>query len=183
MYSSWSGRLVIWFNLHMLTLSTLTHCNLLTTLQLATMVMFAWLVGQHPMRGELRCANMMNGVQFVIEDGTPLMPKWSADNSDMIRKVHILMIFHANYILLITTFFPCKQVWGHITQPALVKELEAYTYHMLGALEQKSCYWDVPTALLLHLHAVTIQMQEWDAQVKYTNLYTHCQLNWVEQWG
>ena len=41
------------------------------------------------MRGELKYAKMMNGVQFVIVVGTPLMLKWSADNLDTIREVHI----------------------------------------------------------------------------------------------
>ena len=48
------------------------------------------------MRGGLRCASTMNGVQFVIEDGTPLMLKWSADNLDMELKVHIHLIPHTN---------------------------------------------------------------------------------------
>ena len=85
------------------------HCinHLNPTLQLAAMVMFVWLVVQHPMRGGLKCAKTMNGVQFVTAAGTPLMLKWSADNSDMIREVHILIISQTNnyvhLILLIST--------------------------------------------------------------------------------
>ena len=48
------------------------------------------------MRGGLKCAKMMNGVQFVTAAGAPLMLKWSADNLDMIHEVHILMIFQTN---------------------------------------------------------------------------------------
>ena len=39
------------------------------------MVMFVWLMAQHPMREELKCAEMMNGVQSVIMDGADLMHK------------------------------------------------------------------------------------------------------------
>ena len=41
------------------------------------------------MRGELRCAKTMNGVQFAMMDGAPLMLKWPADNSDTILEVNI----------------------------------------------------------------------------------------------
>ena len=46
---------------------------------------------------------MMNGVQFVIVDGTPLMLKWSADNLDMELKVHIHLIPHKNNYKYIMT--------------------------------------------------------------------------------
>ena len=39
------------------------------------MVTFVWLVAQHPMREELKCAEMMNGVQSVMMDGEPMMPE------------------------------------------------------------------------------------------------------------
>ena len=39
------------------------------------------------MREELKCAEMMNGVQSVMMDGAPLMPEWSADNWDLKHKV------------------------------------------------------------------------------------------------
>ena len=44
-------------------------------------------MAQHPMREELKCAEMMNGVQSVIMDGTLLMPEWSVDNWDLKHKV------------------------------------------------------------------------------------------------
>ena len=51
------------------------------------MGIFVWLVAQHPMREELKCAKMMNGVQSVMMDGAPMMPEWSADNWDLNHKV------------------------------------------------------------------------------------------------
>ena len=68
------------------------------------MVIFVWLVAQHPMRGELKCAKMMNGVQSVMMDGATLMPEWSADNWGLNHKVQ-----------------------GHTTELIMVKELELYT--------------------------------------------------------
>ena len=56
------------------------------------MVMFVWLVAQQPMREELKCAEMMNGVQSVMMDGAPLMPEWSADNWDLKHKVYYLYV-------------------------------------------------------------------------------------------
>ena len=44
-------------------------------------------MAQHRMRGELKCAEMMNGVQSVMMDGAPLMLKWSADNWGLKHKV------------------------------------------------------------------------------------------------
>ena len=55
--------------------------------KVALVVTFVWLVAQHPTRGELKCAEMMNGVQFVMMDGATLMPEWSADNWDLKHKV------------------------------------------------------------------------------------------------
>ena len=59
----------------------------MATLQLASVVIFVWLMAQHPMREELKCAEMMNGAQSVMMDGAPLMPEWSADNWDLKHKV------------------------------------------------------------------------------------------------
>ena len=39
------------------------------------------------MREELKCAEMMNGVQSVMMDGAPMMPEWSVDNWDLKPKV------------------------------------------------------------------------------------------------
>jgi len=78
------------------------------------MVMFVWLVVQHPMREGLKCAKTMNGVQFVTAAGTPMMLKWSADNSDMIREVHILIISQTNNYVHLILLFPltnrCKGI-------------------------------------------------------------------------
>ena len=53
-------------------------CTALTNVfaeKVVLMVMFVWLMAQHPMREELKCAKMMNGVQSVIMDGAHLMHK------------------------------------------------------------------------------------------------------------
>ena len=65
----------------------LTALTNVFTEKVASVVIFVWLVAQHPTRGELKCANMMNGVQSVIMDGEPLMLKWSADNWDLKHEV------------------------------------------------------------------------------------------------
>ena len=66
------------------------------------------------MRGELKYASTMNGVQFVIVVGTSLMLKWSADNLDSIHEVHILMISHANYYILLSLLFSMQTgVWAY----------------------------------------------------------------------
>ena len=51
------------------------------------MVISVWLMAQHPMREELKCAKMMYGVQSVKMDGGTKRLKWSADNWDMKHKV------------------------------------------------------------------------------------------------
>ena len=51
------------------------------------MAMFVWLMAQHLTREELKCAEMMNGVQSVMMVGAPLMLEWSADNWDLKHKV------------------------------------------------------------------------------------------------
>ena len=51
------------------------------------MVIFVWLMAQHPMKEELKCAEMMYGVQSVIMDGATWMPKLSADNWDLNHEV------------------------------------------------------------------------------------------------
>ena len=51
------------------------------------MVTFVWLAAQLLMRGGLRCAETMNGVQSVIMDGGQLMLKWSADNWGLKQQV------------------------------------------------------------------------------------------------
>ena len=51
------------------------------------MVIFVWLMAQHPMKEELKCAETMYGVQSVIMAGAPQMPKWSADNWDLNHEV------------------------------------------------------------------------------------------------
>ena len=55
------------------------------------------------MRGELKCAKMMNGVQSAMMDGAPSMPEWSADNWDLNHKVceapHSLADLRASRVL------------------------------------------------------------------------------------
>ena len=51
------------------------------------MVIFVWLMALNHMRGELKCAEMMNGAQSVVMDGTPIVPEWFADNLVMKHKV------------------------------------------------------------------------------------------------
>ena len=47
------------------------------------------------MREELKCAEMMNGVQSVMMDGAPMMLKWSADNLDLNHKVYYIYMCEA----------------------------------------------------------------------------------------
>ena len=67
------------------------------------MGIFVWLVAQHPMREELKCAKMMCGVQSVMMDGAAMMPEWSADNWDLKHKVceapHFLADLRASGVL------------------------------------------------------------------------------------